>query len=252
MVITGDFPKRGEKALSYHSVTLSEDNKHCKLYKNEFHQPYEYYILSADEKTLYYSGGTIFNVIPEGIETIAERTFEYHALTKVYFPKTLKRIDDFAFYNCGVALWDWEFTFLSENPPILGKDVFLFDYDMEGIPDLWIPKSWERKYLEQDEQWAIFKNVNMRESLSYPPTASIESIPKDCVSVIFSNSTLLCTSPHATKLEVYTMDAIKVGEAAFANGLVNGKGDGNFGPAECTTREDMARSNCCLKWRQFT
>ena len=30
--------------------------------------------------------------------------------------------------------------------------------------------------------------------------------------------TLLCTSPDAVKLEVYTMDAVKVGEAAFANG----------------------------------
>ena len=30
--------------------------------------------------------------------------------------------------------------------------------------------------------------------------------------------TLLCTSPTAVKLEIYTMDAIKVGEAAFANG----------------------------------
>ncbi len=30
--------------------------------------------------------------------------------------------------------------------------------------------------------------------------------------------TILCTSPTATKLEVYTMDAVKVGEAAFVNG----------------------------------
>ena len=29
---------------------------------------------------------------------------------------------------------------------------------------------------------------------------------------------LTCTSPHATKLEVYTMDALKVGEASFING----------------------------------
>ena len=29
---------------------------------------------------------------------------------------------------------------------------------------------------------------------------------------------LTCTSPHATKLEVYTLDAIKVGESAFTNG----------------------------------
>ncbi|MBR2358930.1 MAG: hypothetical protein IKA75_00700, partial [Bacteroidaceae bacterium] len=31
-------------------------------------------------------------------------------------------------------------------------------------------------------------------------------------------STITCTSPTATKLEVYTMDAVKVGEAAFASG----------------------------------
>ena len=31
-------------------------------------------------------------------------------------------------------------------------------------------------------------------------------------------STILCTSFTATKLEVYTMDAVKVGEATFENG----------------------------------
>ena len=31
-------------------------------------------------------------------------------------------------------------------------------------------------------------------------------------------STISCTSPTATKLEIYTMDAVKVGEAAFASG----------------------------------
>ena len=31
-------------------------------------------------------------------------------------------------------------------------------------------------------------------------------------------SSLLCTSPTAVKMEVYTMDAIKVGESTFANG----------------------------------
>ncbi|MBR2359225.1 MAG: hypothetical protein IKA75_02235 [Bacteroidaceae bacterium] len=33
-----------------------------------------------------------------------------------------------------------------------------------------------------------------------------------------NGSTISCTSPTATKLEIYTMDAVKVGEAAFANG----------------------------------
>ena len=31
-------------------------------------------------------------------------------------------------------------------------------------------------------------------------------------------STITCTAPTATKLEIYTMDAVKVGETAFANG----------------------------------
>ena len=34
----------------------------------------------------------------------------------------------------------------------------------------------------------------------------------------FTASTLLCTAPNAVKLEVYTMDAIKVGEARFVDG----------------------------------
>ena len=37
--------------------------------------------------------------------------------------------------------------------------------------------------------------------------------------------TILCTSPTATKLEVYTMDAVKVGEADFANGEATVKVD---------------------------
>jgi hypothetical protein len=33
-----------------------------------------------------------------------------------------------------------------------------------------------------------------------------------------NGSTILCNSSNATKLEVYTMDAVKVGEASFING----------------------------------
>lgn len=41
---------------------------------------------------------------------------------------------------------------------------------------------------------------------------------KDDVRISSVGQTLLCTSPTAVKLEVYTMDAVKVGEADFANG----------------------------------
>ena len=33
-----------------------------------------------------------------------------------------------------------------------------------------------------------------------------------------NGSTITCTAPTATKLEIYTLDAVKVGETAFANG----------------------------------
>ena len=33
-----------------------------------------------------------------------------------------------------------------------------------------------------------------------------------------NGSSLLCTSPTAVKLEIYTMDAVKVGEARFTHG----------------------------------
>ncbi|MBQ8866290.1 MAG: hypothetical protein IJ013_01015 [Bacteroidaceae bacterium] len=46
----------------------------------------------------------------------------------------------------------------------------------------------------------------------------ITPIQKDNVRISSVGSSLLCTSPDAVKLEVYTMDAVKVGEAAFANG----------------------------------
>ena len=45
------------------------------------------------------------------------------------------------------------------------------------------------------------------------------------VNMSVNGSSLLCTSPTAVKLEVYTMDAIKVGEAAFANGEASVKVD---------------------------
>lgn len=60
---------------------------------------------------------------------------------------------------------------------------------------------------------------------------------------------LMCTSAEINEINVINSNfgdvdknhwAMGYIEAAFANGLVNGKGNGNFGPAECTTREDMA------------
>lgn len=49
-------------------------------------------------------------------------------------------------------------------------------------------------------------------------TIEENTIKKPYAQVHTIGQTLLCTSPTAVKLEVYTMDAVKVGEADFANG----------------------------------
>ena len=51
-----------------------------------------------------------------------------------------------------------------------------------------------------------------------PPVLSVTSAQRDDICISSVSQTLLCTSPTAVKLEVYTMDAVKVGEAAFASG----------------------------------
>ena len=51
-----------------------------------------------------------------------------------------------------------------------------------------------------------------------PRVDNITSLIQVCAQVHPIGQTLLCTSPTAVKLEVYTMDAIKVGEAAFTSG----------------------------------
>ena len=51
-----------------------------------------------------------------------------------------------------------------------------------------------------------------------PQVDNVPSFTKEYTHIQVNGSSLLCTSPTATKLEVYTMDAIKVGESAFANG----------------------------------
>lgn len=60
---------------------------------------------------------------------------------------------------------------------------------------------------------------------------------------------LMCASANIDKSEAIDGKFVDVDgshwaigyiEAAFESGLINGRGDGNYGPAECTTREDMA------------
>ena len=49
-------------------------------------------------------------------------------------------------------------------------------------------------------------------------SVSIGTINEQAIHLQVNGSTLFCTSPNAVKLDVYTMDAVKVGEASFING----------------------------------
>ena len=49
-------------------------------------------------------------------------------------------------------------------------------------------------------------------------TDKVTSLNKECSNIQTIGASLLCTAPDAVKLEVYTMDATKVGEARFVDG----------------------------------
>ena len=57
--------------------------------------------------------------------------------------------------------------------------------------------------------------------IEFSPYRTSINIPKERrerIIVEVNANTLLCTAPNAVKLEIYTMDAVKVGEAQFTNG----------------------------------
>jgi len=229
LVLAGRFPKRGVNTTFREreivTITLTEDNEYCKLHTTGMLWPYypSNYILSSDGKVLYYANDVFREVIPEGVEIIAEKAYEGRVCSDILFPKSLKEIEDYAF---SYIYLNWvedgrdnaDFEFSSEEPPILGKEVFSHMRGLDGygggLPVLYIPETWKELYIEKDEQWKIFKKV------IYGTAAAISHTPLSPNQITFhqTGNTLFCTAPNAVKLEVYTMDAVKVGEARFNNG----------------------------------
>ena len=213
--LTGKFPKRGAYVLSPYRnrLWLSADNEYCVEYTDDNHG---IYILSIDKKILHHASYTSGrDIIPEGVEIIAERAFENSASDKIYFPHTLKKIEDYAFHNSIMAFNYWNYIVLSDEVPALGKDVFSF-HPNSGVPSLTIPQEWKEIYRTKDEQWNVFKEVTF--AYNPPPTASISYQKFKHWTILITASTILCTAPDAVKMKVYTMDAVKVGEARFTHG----------------------------------
>ena len=220
--LTGNFPQRGAQVFSPYRnrIWLSADNEYCVEYTDDNHG---IYILSIDKKIFYHASCTSSrDIIPEGVEVIAERAFENSASDKIYFPHTLKKIEDYAFHNSSMAFNSWNYIFLSDEVPALGKEVFSF---YSGAPALTIPQEWEEIYRTKDEQWNVFKEVIF--AYNPPPTASISYQKFEHCTILITASTIHCTAPDALKLEVYTMDAVKVGEARFVGGEASVRIDKN-------------------------
>lgn len=57
-------------------------------------------IMSPDRKTVYYGFDKDEIIIPKGVEIIAKRAFYLSTIREITFPKTLKRIEEFAFAEC--------------------------------------------------------------------------------------------------------------------------------------------------------
>ena len=164
IILTGPFPKMGNDVfeLGHQGILIvSEDNPYCKLIGRYSRNQY---IISMDGKTFLLNQG-LGDEIPEGVEVIGEKSFSMGLIQRVVFPRSLKEIKDYAFYNCEyphpLGLWHsyyGEFVFQIETPPVLGKEVFGGDrngFFYDAL--LTVPERCYENYINADEQWKVFK-----------------------------------------------------------------------------------------------
>ena len=170
VTLTGEFPKTGFDVFRRTSLVVSNDNPYCKAMGDEWER---FSILSMDGEKLFFCAK---DEIPESVEIIEEKAFEGHEfMMPLNFPETIKEIKDYAFYNCTLAACDGnhefyaEFIFQTDNPPMLGKEVFgtdredYFNYFREAV--LTVPEGCYENYINADEQWKIFKTDRSETSI---------------------------------------------------------------------------------------
>lgn len=119
---------------------------------------------------------------------------------------------------------------------IIGDSVHLqrFDMDPESTEmllhyvDIRIPgftQDYYRVTLAEQNDVPLYKQSMVMARVVKRDVTNIETPSEQSIQMNVSGPTILCTSPDATQLEVYTMDAIKVGESAFTNGEATVKVD---------------------------
>ena len=180
VTLTGAFPKTDFDVFRWTSLVVSNDNPYCKAVGNEWER---FSILSMNGKSLFFCAK---DEIPEGVEIIEEKAFQGHEfMTPLSFPKTIREIKDFAFYNCTLAACNCdhefyaEFIFQTEIPPILGKEVFgsnrkeyIHNFFNDAL--LTVPEGYYENYINADEQWKIFKKDRSETSIKSSKTENLQ------------------------------------------------------------------------------
>lgn len=119
---------------------------------------------------------------------------------------------------------------------IIGDSVHLQRFDMDPVStdmllhyvDIRIPGFTEDYYrvtLAEQNDVPLYKRYMVMSKKVKRDVSHIETLSKESLHIKTIGPTISCTSPNATKLEIYTMDAVKVGEAAFTNGEATVKVD---------------------------
>ena len=217
IVVSGKFPKMGITRPIF--IRASEGNEFFQTQTMEKRYRNQYMNLSLDGKIMYYSCLEYDVTIPEGVEIIEEKAFQnMNEQAEIYFPSTLREIKDSAFYNISytdvISMYRRPaiFYFYTNEPPILGKDVFSGEYFDSDRATLYVkaPNGTYESYLASDEQWGVFQRTS---GIIQQEDNNLRILEVRAIS-----GTISCTSPTATLLEVYTPTGIKVGEAVFQNG----------------------------------
>ena len=215
IVVTGIFPTIGFDILNparSFLLIISDDNPFCHMENKNIHQDSP--IVSKDKKKLYFSRGC--QDIPDGIEIIKEKAFQGNMLTELEFPKSLNKIEDYAFYDCEYPFptgdsYFGEFIFQTEFPPMLGKDVFGYKthfYFTMAI--LTVPERCYENYINADEQWKVFKKDKSELSIEGPNTQGATlQVKKE------STGWLVSSEKSIHKIQLYNVSGMLINEIAL-------------------------------------
>lgn len=229
--LTGKFPECGACLLSNqfgwrvdYQWEIAADNVHCLMAEDD-------YIVSQDGKIVYNTNkqwGVIH--LPEGIEIVAPYAFDMCTFSEIILPESVDSIGHGAFRQMRLpdvatgsnTTYQEEFCFVckAQTPPALGRGALDMGDEPLWLATLYVPDESVELYSNTDGWKDAFRNVKPISQLSERKGGD-SSIGSPVFTGLFVNSCasyILCTSSTAVRMEVYTPEAVKVGEAAFVSG----------------------------------